>query len=57
MDVTFVARVMEDVMTYQMWGTPIEVIAIDKAGNATFVAVNGTVTYIDLEGGVLRGHR
>ncbi|HOB17399.1 MAG TPA: DUF333 domain-containing protein [Candidatus Methanoculleus thermohydrogenotrophicum] len=51
MDVTFVARVMEDVMTYQMWGTPIEVIAIDKAGNATFVAVNGTVTYIDLEGG------
>ena len=50
-NVTFVARVMEDVMTYQMWGTPVEVIAIDTAGNATFVAANGTVTYIDLEGG------
>ncbi len=51
MNVTFVARVAEDVMTIQMWGVPIEVIAIDTAGNATFITAYGTVTYIDLEGG------
>lgn len=51
MNVTFVAQVREDVATIGQWGTPVEVIAIDKAGNTTFVAANGTVTYIDLEGG------
>ncbi len=51
MNVTFVARAREDVATIGGWGTPVDIIAIDKAGNATFVAANGTVTYIDLEGG------
>ncbi|MCK8518559.1 putative hemolysin [Methanoculleus sp. 7T] len=51
MNVTFVAREKEGVMTIQQWGAPVEVLAIDKAGNATFVAANGTVTYVDLEGG------
>ncbi|HOI13060.1 MAG TPA: DUF333 domain-containing protein [Methanoculleus sp.] len=50
-NVTFVARVLENTMTIQQWGTPIEVIAIDTAGNATYVAKTGTVTYVDLEGG------
>ncbi len=50
-DVAFVARVRADVAAIGQWGTPVDVIAIDKAGNATFVAENGTVTYIDLEGG------
>ncbi len=51
MDVTFVAGVREDVAAIGQWGAPVDVIAIDKAGSATFVAENGTVTYIDLEGG------
>ena len=51
MNVSFAARVAEDAVTIQMWGAPIEIIAIDTAGNATFVATHGTVTYIDLEGG------
>ena len=51
MNVTFVALVKEDVVTAGQWGVPVEVLAIDRAGNATFVAANGTVTYIDLEGG------
>ncbi|WP_083608763.1 DUF333 domain-containing protein [Methanoculleus chikugoensis] len=50
-NVTFVARIKENTMTIQQWGTPVEVIAIDTAGNATYVATTGTVTYIDLEGG------
>ncbi|BBL66991.1 putative hemolysin [Methanoculleus chikugoensis] len=50
-NVTFVARVLENTMTVQQWGTPVEIIAIDTAGNATYVATTGTVTYIDLEGG------
>ena len=49
-NVTFVARV-NDVDTVQQWGVPVEVIAIDTAGNATYVAETGTVAYIDLEGG------
>ncbi|MFA7199380.1 MAG: DUF333 domain-containing protein [Methanoculleus sp.] len=51
MDVTFVAEVQEGVATLQQWGTPVEVLAIDRAGNATYVATTGTVTYVDLEGG------
>ncbi len=51
MNVTFVGEVQENTVTLQQWGTPIEVIAIDTAGNATFVAKTGTVTYVDLEGG------
>ena len=51
LNVTFVAEVKEDVVTVEQEGTPVEVLAIDTAGNATFVAANGTVTYIDLEGG------
>lgn len=51
MNVTFAARVNEDVMTIQQWGTPVEVLAIDTAGNATFVAKTGTVAFVDLEGG------
>ncbi|MDN7011724.1 DUF333 domain-containing protein [Methanoculleus sp. FWC-SCC3] len=50
-NVTFVARVLENTMTIQQWGTPVEIIAIDGAGNATYVAKTGTVTYVDLEGG------
>lgn len=50
-NVTFVAEVQEDVVTIQQWGVPVEVLAIDTAGNATFVAETGTVTYVDLEGG------
>jgi putative hemolysin len=50
-NVTFVARVLEETMTVQQWGTPVEIVAIDAAGNATYVATTGTVTYIDLEGG------
>ncbi|MDD3069644.1 putative hemolysin [Methanoculleus horonobensis] len=50
-NVTFVARIKENTMTIQQWGTPVEVIAIERAGNATYVAKTGTVTYIDLEGG------
>lgn len=51
MNVTFVGEVQENTVTLQQWGTPIEVLAIDTAGNATYVATTGTVTYIDLEGG------
>ncbi|KDE55778.1 hypothetical protein EI28_04550 [Methanoculleus sp. MH98A] len=50
-NVTFVARIKENTMTIQQWGTPVEVIAIERAGNATYVAKTGTVTHIDLEGG------
>ncbi|ABN58384.1 MULTISPECIES: putative hemolysin [Methanoculleus] len=50
-NVTFVARIKENTMTIQQWGTPVEVIAIDTAGNATYVAKTGTVTFVDLEGG------
>lgn len=50
-NVAFVARIKENTMTIQQWGTPVEVIAIDRAGNATYVAKTGTVTHIDLEGG------
>ncbi len=50
-NVTFVAQVQENTMTIQQWGTPVEILAIDTAGNATFVAETGTVTYVDLEGG------
>jgi putative hemolysin len=50
-NVTFVAGVLEDTATIQQWGVPVEVIAIDTAGNATYVAETGTVAYIDLEGG------
>ncbi|WP_214020982.1 DUF333 domain-containing protein [Methanoculleus sp.] len=50
-NVTFVAEVQENTVTIQQWGVPVEVIAIDTAGNTTFVAKTGTVTYIDLEGG------
>ncbi|HQD27180.1 MULTISPECIES: DUF333 domain-containing protein [Methanoculleus] len=50
-NVTFVARVREGTVTIQQWGTPVEVIAIDEAENATYVATTGTVTYVDLEGG------
>jgi len=50
-NVTFVARIKENTVTIQQWGTPVEVIAIDRAGNATYVAKTGTVTYVDLEGG------
>ncbi|MCM2465060.1 putative hemolysin [Methanoculleus oceani] len=51
MNVTFVAGVQENTMTIQQWGVPVEVIAIDTAGNATYVAKNGTVAFVDLEGG------
>ncbi len=51
MNVTFAAQIKEDVTTIQQWGIPVEVIAIDRAGNATYVATTGTVTYVDLEGG------
>ena len=51
LNVTFVLEVQEDVATIQQWGTPVKVLAIDTAGNATFVATTGTVTYVDLEGG------
>ena len=50
-NVTFVARVLENTITIQQWGTPVEVIAIDTAENATYVAKTGKVTYVDLEGG------
>jgi len=50
-NVTFVARVLENTVTIQQWGTPVEVVAIDGAGNATYVAKTGTVTFVDLEGG------
>ncbi|MDV2481116.1 DUF333 domain-containing protein [Methanoculleus sp. Wushi-C6] len=50
-NVTFVGRVLEDVATIQQWGVPVEVLAIDSAGNTTYVAETGTVTYVDLEGG------
>ncbi|MCK9307604.1 MAG: DUF333 domain-containing protein [Methanoculleus sp.] len=51
MNVTFVGEVQENTVTLQQWGTPVEVIAIDTAGNATYVAKTGKVTYVDLEGG------
>ncbi len=51
MNVTFVAGVQENTMTIQQWGVPVEVIAIDTAGNATYVAKTGTVAFVDLEGG------
>ena len=51
MNVTFVAEVQEGVATIQQWGTPVKVLAIDTAGNATYVATTGTVTCVDLEGG------
>ncbi|WP_292522099.1 DUF333 domain-containing protein [Methanoculleus sp.] len=50
-NVTFVAAVQEETLTIQQWGTPVEILAVDGAGNATYVAETGTVTYVDLEGG------
>ncbi len=49
--VTFVVEPSGETATIQQWGTPVEVIAIDEAENATYVATTGTVTYVDLEGG------
>ena len=49
--VTFAARILDGVMTIQQWGTPVEIVAIDRIGNATFIAASGTVSYINLEGG------
>jgi len=50
-NVTFVAELREDTATLRQWGVPVEVLAIDTAGNATFVAETGTVAFVDLEGG------
>lgn len=49
--VKFTADIMSDTATAQQWGTPIEITEIDTLGNATIVVTNGTVRYIDLEGG------
>ncbi|MDD5419433.1 MAG: DUF333 domain-containing protein [Methanomicrobiaceae archaeon] len=48
--VAFAAEVM-DVATIQMWGTPVEILAMSEKGQATYVAGRGTVTFVDLEGG------
>jgi putative hemolysin len=49
--VVFIAEEQKDIMTIQMWGIPVKVLAMDAVGNTTYVAGNGTVTYVDLEGG------
>ena len=49
--VAFVAEEQKDAMTIQMWGVPVEILAMSPAGNTMYVAGNGTITYIDLEGG------
>jgi len=46
--VTAEVIVRDDVATIQQWGTPVEIVDINAPAT---VAVNGTVTYIDLEGG------
>ncbi|WP_301664029.1 putative hemolysin [Methanoculleus frigidifontis] len=51
MNVTFVGSLREDTVTIQQWGTPIEIAAIEQTDERTVIAGNGTVTYVDLEGG------
>lgn len=41
----------QDVATIQMWGQPVEIIAISLHETEDIVAGTGTITYIDLEGG------
>ncbi|MDK2889932.1 MAG: hypothetical protein PWR21_564 [Methanoculleus sp.] len=49
--VRFVVDVLEDTATIQQWGTPVEIVEIEKGDARRTVAANGTVTYVDLEGG------
>lgn len=51
MNVTFTGSVREDTVTIQQWGTPIEIAAIEQTDGGEIVTGNGTVTYVDLEGG------
>ncbi len=51
MEVTFVAQVKDDIVTAQMWGIPVEIMAVAEQGEAEFVYGHGTITYVDLEGG------
>ncbi len=51
MNVTFAGSVREDTVTAQQWGTPIEIAAIERIDGEGIIAADGTVTYVDLEGG------
>jgi len=49
--VAFVAVEQQDTMVIQQLGAPVEILAMSPAGNTTYVADVGTITYVDLEGG------
>ncbi len=51
MRVEFTATITEDTVTVQQWGTPIEIAAIKRIDENGTIAADGTVTYVDLEGG------
>jgi hypothetical protein len=51
LQVRFVADILTDTVTIQQWGTPIELLEIEKTDTRRTVAANATVTYVDLEGG------
>ncbi|HQN92236.1 MAG TPA: DUF333 domain-containing protein, partial [Methanoculleus sp.] len=51
--VRFSADVVNDTATIQQWGTPVDLIEIEKTddGSRQVVTGTGTVVFIDLEGG------
>lgn len=50
--VRFSADVANDTATIQQWGTPVEIVEIERIDDSRQVVTgSGTVTYIDLEGG------
>jgi putative hemolysin len=51
LEVTFVAEVRNGTATLQQWGVPIELNSIERTGPPSLVAGNGTIRFIDLEGG------
>jgi putative hemolysin len=51
MRVRFTAIITEDTVTVQQWGTPAEIAAIERIDGDGTITADGTVTYVDLEGG------
>ena len=49
--VRFSADPEEDVAGFRMWGTPVKIRSIELIEDVRLVSGNGTVTYVDLEGG------
>ncbi|GAA5262164.1 putative hemolysin [Methanocalculus sp. MC3] len=50
-EVTFTGVTEEDLITMQMWGTPIRITEIRVEHGEPSISGTGVITYIDLEGG------